>query len=141
MKPFLVDTSAYEQQRHSERARVRLSNLAAENQLATCEVIAMELLYATRGPQDYEARWTHLQSLIWLAVDAEVSRVAMGIQRDLARRALHRRPIPDLLIAATALVHGATVLHYDKDLELIATLTGQRMAWIVPRGVGHGGLP
>lgn len=139
MRPFLVDKSAFEQQRHSEGADAILSLLAAENRLATCEVIALELLYSTRGSADYEARRAHLGSLLWLPVDAEVSTTALDMQRLLARHGQHRRPIPDLLIAATALVHDAVVLHYDKDFELIGEHTGQPMQWIIPRGSGHGG--
>jgi predicted nucleic acid-binding protein len=33
--------------------------------------------------------------------------------------------VPDLIIAATAELAGLTVLHMDKDLELIAEMTGQ----------------
>ncbi|MBA3265706.1 MAG: PIN domain nuclease [Nocardioidaceae bacterium] len=51
---------------------------------------------------------------------------ALEIQRRLAERGYHRAPsIPDLLIAATAEINHHTVLHVDKDFELIADLTGQ----------------
>jgi predicted nucleic acid-binding protein len=44
----------------------------------------------------------------------------------LADRGQHRAPsIPDLLIAATAELAGLTVLHCDKDFDLIAAVTGQ----------------
>jgi predicted nucleic acid-binding protein len=44
----------------------------------------------------------------------------------LADRGQHRGPsIPDLMIAATAELAGLTVLHVDKDFELIASITGQ----------------
>src|ERR1017187_9474470 len=44
----------------------------------------------------------------------------------LADRGLHRAPsIPDLIIAATAEMAGLTVLHLDKDFEIIAGITGQ----------------
>jgi len=33
--------------------------------------------------------------------------------------------IPDLIIAATAELAGLTVLHLDKDFEIIAEVTGQ----------------
>ena len=56
------------------------------------------------------------------------------VQGLLAARGKHRRPIPDLAIAATAEEHGATVLHYDKDYDLIAEITGQPVEWIAPRG-------
>ena len=51
---------------------------------------------------------------------------AIEIQRLLADRGQHRAPsIPDLLIAATAEISRLTVLHVDKDFDLIATITGQ----------------
>lgn len=137
MTLFLVDKSAFEQQRHSSEADATLRALAVENRLAVCEIIALELLYSTRGPADYEERWLRLRSLVWLPVDAAVSGRALDLQRELARRGQHRRRIPDLLIAATALVHDATVLHYDKDFDLIASITGLPARWIIARGTGH----
>jgi predicted nucleic acid-binding protein len=51
---------------------------------------------------------------------------ALEVQLLLADRGRHRAPsIPDLLIAAIAELAGLTVLHLDKDFELIAELTGQ----------------
>ncbi len=51
---------------------------------------------------------------------------AVAVQLQLAERGLHRAPsIPDLLIAATAEMAQLTVLHVDKDFELIAEITGQ----------------
>ncbi len=51
---------------------------------------------------------------------------AIEVQLRLAERGHHRAPsIPDLLIAATAELAKLTVLHHDKDFELIAQITGQ----------------
>jgi len=51
---------------------------------------------------------------------------ALEVQLMLAGKGHHRAPsIPDLLIAAAAELAGLTVLHLDKDFELIAKLTGQ----------------
>jgi hypothetical protein len=51
---------------------------------------------------------------------------AVEVQLALADRGHHRAPsIPDLLIAAVAELRGLTVLHVDKDFELIAAVTGQ----------------
>lgn len=51
---------------------------------------------------------------------------ALDVQVTLAGKGKHRAPsIPDLLIAAVAELVGLTVLHVDKDFELIAELTGQ----------------
>lgn len=52
---------------------------------------------------------------------------ALELQRVLSERGHHRAPsVPDLLIAATAELADLTVLHVDKDFELIAAVTGQR---------------
>ena len=51
---------------------------------------------------------------------------AVEILTLLADRGQHRAPsIPDLIIAATAELAGLTVLHPDKDFEVIAHVTGQ----------------
>ena len=51
---------------------------------------------------------------------------ALEVQLMLAERGQHRAAsIPDLLIASCAERAGLTVLHMDKDFELIADVTGQ----------------
>jgi hypothetical protein len=53
---------------------------------------------------------------------------AIEVQLTLAGKGKHRAPsIPDLLVAATAELAGLSVLHVDKDFELIADLTGQTL--------------
>ena len=39
--------------------------------------------------------------------------------------------VPDLIIAATAALAGLTVLHCDKDFDLIASVTGQPAEWLI----------
>lgn len=51
---------------------------------------------------------------------------AVQVQALLADRGRHRAAaVPDLLIAATAELADLTVLHLDKDFDLIAAVTGQ----------------
>lgn len=53
---------------------------------------------------------------------------AVEVQLLLAERGHHRAPsVPDLLVAATAEKAGLTVLAVDKDFDLIADVTGQRV--------------
>jgi len=59
---------------------------------------------------------------------------ALEAQHRLAQRGQHRVPVPDLLIAATAEEHRLSVIHYDRDFDRIAEVTGQRTEWVVPRG-------
>ena len=53
-----------------------------------------------------------------------------------ASGACHQRSVsvPDLIIAAVAERHGATLVHHDEDYERIAAITGQPVRWVVPRG-------
>ena len=49
----------------------------------------------------------------------------------LADRGQHRAPsVPDLIIAATAQLAELTVLHCDKDFDLIASVSGQPTEWL-----------
>jgi predicted nucleic acid-binding protein len=51
---------------------------------------------------------------------------AVEVQMRLAERGEHRAPgVPDLLVAAAAERAGHTVLHVDKDFDLIAEITEQ----------------
>ena len=51
---------------------------------------------------------------------------ALEVLSLLADRGQHRAPsIPDLIIAATAELTGLTVLHQDKDFDIIADVTRQ----------------
>lgn len=56
-------------------------------------------------------------------------------QRELVRIGQHRGPgVSDPLLAAAAEVHGAIVVHYDRDFDAISAVTGQPTRWIVPAG-------
>ncbi len=51
---------------------------------------------------------------------------AVQVQLLLADKGQHRAPsIPDVIIAAAAELAGLTILHLDKDFDLIASITGQ----------------
>lgn len=137
----LADKSAFEQQRHSDAADGVLKALAVEGVLHMTEIVALELLYSAHSPGDYESRWEGLTSLPWLHLGESVAQEAFDLQRRLAERGQHRRPIPDLLVAATAIVHEATVLHYDRDFDLISEVSDVSARWIIPPGTGHDGSP
>lgn len=57
---------------------------------------------------------------------------AVNVLTLLAQRGQHRAPsVPDLIIAAIAESAGLVVLHDDKDFDLIAEITGQRVHRLV----------
>jgi predicted nucleic acid-binding protein len=57
----------------------------------------------------------------------------MDVHRALAATSQHRHfALPDLIVAAAAELHGATVLHYDADYDRIAAVTGRPTEWVIP---------
>lgn len=91
-------------------------------------VTRLELGYSARTASDLRGE---LEALPLVAMPVEyltpaIEDRAVEVQLLLADQGQHRAPsIPDLLIAATAELAGLTVLHVDKDFELISGLTGQ----------------
>jgi predicted nucleic acid-binding protein len=91
--------------------------------LYVCSVGELELLYSARSARDYDARRSQLHSNFrTAAAPSDVFERALRLQRDLAHHhgMWHRIPIPDLLIAETALQHDLGVVHVDGDFERIA---------------------
>jgi predicted nucleic acid-binding protein len=99
-------------------------------------VIDLEVLYSARSPDDYQARLTELRTdYVNLPITPEICARAVEVQSKLAVRSKHRGcGVPDLLIAACAEAYRVPLLHYDSDFELIASVTGQAVKWVVPRG-------
>lgn len=101
----------------------QLSELAGS--LYLCPVGELEQLYSTRSGQDYEQRLAQIRD-VYLRADAPPDLLdrALALQADLARHhgLWHRLPIPDLLIAETALHHDLGVVHVDRDYDRIAEL-------------------
>lgn len=133
---YLADKSALEQRRHSQAARDLLALLLSEGALASTHLVALEVMYSARNLKDYETLRSDIHALPWLPCSEQAMDRAIEVQHQLARRGQHRLPLPDLIVAATAEVHDATVLHYDHDYDLIAAVTGQPTQWIVRRGSG-----
>lgn len=131
---LLVDDSVWSRARHAPVAAV-LSPLVEAGLVATCWMVDLEMLYSVRNGPEHDRTRSERRGLEWLSMRDEVGDRAIEVQGELARRGRHRGvPLPDLVIAATAERHGATVLHYDADFDTIAEVTGQPVQWVVPRG-------
>jgi hypothetical protein len=131
----LADTSALARLRHRPVATV-LGPMIEAGLVATCGVIEFELGWATRSSKELdELRADRDAGFEWLPTHDEDWRRAMEVQAALWRAGQVRAVgFPDLLVAAVAERERITVIHYDSDYELIAQVTGQLVAWVVPRG-------
>ena len=89
---------------------------------------------ATSGADFVDARF-ELAMMPRVAVTEQIIDRALDVQGEMANRGTHRAPSPaDLVLAACAEMNGLTVLHYDKDFDLIAAVTGQPVEWIALAG-------
>jgi predicted nucleic acid-binding protein len=91
-------------------------------------VTRLEVGYSARSGADLRAglRQPPLSAMPVEYLTPAIEDRAVQVQAALADRGQHRAlSIPDLIIAATAELAGLTVLHLDKDFELIAEVTGQ----------------
>lgn len=126
-RPWLIDKSALvrlgecrdcaEWAERIERGLVRITT-----------VTLLEVGYSARSADDMADQFdlppVSMMPVEYLTPAAE--KRSVEIVRALAGQGQHRAPsIPDLLIAAIAERAQLTVLHLDKDFELIAGITGQ----------------
>lgn len=117
---WILDKSAAARAREPS-VREQLDGLAGS--LWICPVGELEQLFSARSAKDYDRLGTELRaSLPRAAAPPDVFERALALQRDLAHHhgLWHRTPIPDLLIAETALHHGLGVVHVDRDYDRIA---------------------
>jgi hypothetical protein len=99
----------------------QLAELAGS--LFLCPVGELEQLYSARSAKDYDAVQADLRETFEVvSPPQDLFERALDLQRDLAHHhgMWHRTPIPDLLIACTALHHGLGIVHVDRDFERIA---------------------
>ena len=126
-RPWLVDKSALvrlddcqEQQLWTERIERGLIHVTT--------VTLLEVGYSARSAEDM-GELLNRPPLSFMPVEymtPAAEKRAVEVLRRLAEQGQHRAPsIPDLMIAATAETARLTVLHVDKDFELIAGITGQ----------------
>lgn len=132
---YLADTSALARLRHQTVAAI-LGPLIEAGLVATCGVIEFELGWAARTAAEFDqVRADRDAGYEWLAIHDEDWRRALDVQAALWRGGQIRAVgFPDLLVSAVAERERVTLLHYDRDLDLIAGITGQAMQWVVPRG-------
>ncbi len=105
--------------RRIERGMVRITTLTR-----------LEIGYSARSAADLRSgfRRAPLTTMPVEYLTPAVEGRAFEVLSLLADRGQHRAPsIPDLIVSAAAELGGLSVLHLDKDFELIAGITGQLM--------------
>lgn len=114
----------------------KLAPLIRAGQVATCGIIELEVLFSARSERDLiETRRARQQAFPRMSMEEVDFIRAEDVMVLLAKKGQHRAAsLPDLLIAAVAERSGLVLLHYDEDFDQIASVTTQRVEWVVPRG-------
>lgn len=133
MIAYLVDVSVLAR---AHRPSVAAALRPYTGQLATCTTLLLDVGWSARDATHYEQMMSGLDTYLPLAVDQDALDLARLLQRRLVTSGVYRRPrVTDLVLAAVAIRHGAVLLHYNEDFELIAGLDERLHArWIVPSG-------
>ena len=118
---LLVDTSAWIEV-FRRPARFDVEQLGDLDEIVTCLPVIQEVL---QGFTD-EAAFRTAREAIWSfpvvesPLAADVVEEAVGLYRTARRAGLTIRSGVDCLIAACALRHALTVVHVDRDFDLLA---------------------
>ncbi|MDP9342600.1 MAG: PIN domain-containing protein [Actinomycetota bacterium] len=133
----LADTSAWTNREKNPELRTAFDALVEVGEIATCAMVRLELLWTARDLDAFVALRERLDALLYVPIGEPVWERATDIFGLLASRGpLHHRQVklPDLLIAAAAELAALPLLHYDRDFEVIAGVTGQPLRAIAPLG-------
>jgi hypothetical protein len=131
---YLADTSATVVARdHPDLARWLVELLEA-GLLATCVPLDLEAGFSATSPVDHQLIAAQRRELLIELPDSpEVAARAREIQAALAATGKHRAVSSfEVLVAAYALTYQATVVHHDRDYDLIAAVTNlatERVPW------------
>lgn len=131
---YLIDKSALA--RYAKPAvRAVIEPLHNAGLLAVCGAVELEVLHSARSKADAERIHDEMRGFDWLPTHDEAWDRALDVQTQLIAAGNWKAlSVSDLIIAATAERHGAIVLHYDGDYDMIAAVTGQPARWVVPSG-------
>jgi predicted nucleic acid-binding protein len=131
----LIDNSAWTRRRE-RGARARIEQALRTGDIVVCLPFMLEVGYSARSGVEHDAQISRLQLLPRVEITADVERLALRAQAELATLGHHRLPPADLIVAACAHHSGHGVLHYDRDYDVIAAKTSLEFAseWVAPAG-------
>jgi hypothetical protein len=120
---LLVDTSAWIEV-FRKPARVDIRRLGELDAIVTCLPVIQEVLQGFRDEAAFRTAREAMGSLpvVESPLGASVFEEAVSLHRSARRAGLTVRSGVDCLIAACALRHSLTVVHVDRDFDLIARI-------------------
>jgi predicted nucleic acid-binding protein len=132
---ILVDNSVW-QRLTKPGVLQELQTMSLEEPIVTTTPQILEYCHSTRNPAEHDLALADQSTFTRLPLDDDCHATAVGIQSALWHDGRVRGAGAfDILIAAIAHRHNATVVHYDKNFATIGeVLAGFRHRWIAPPG-------
>jgi predicted nucleic acid-binding protein len=133
--PLIADSSAWNRARHPSVVADWTAALLAQ-QIVTCAVVRMELLYSTRTAAEFANWQAALAVLRDIPITRTIWNAAIAAMGELAvvSDGYHRVKLPDYLIAAAAQDAGVGVLHYDAHFDKLTQVFAFESRWIAASG-------
>ncbi|WP_030685232.1 PIN domain nuclease [Streptomyces globisporus] len=122
MITYLIDTSAYVHLGVDPAAHRRWDAEIETGAVGMCEGTRTEILFTATGPDDRDDIDETLSATFGIVrVPEDAWRWVETAQYKLTQKGQHRAAgVVDLLICATAVHHGLTILHRDDDFAAVA---------------------
>ena len=126
---FLVDTSAWILALRKDflaDVKDRVAYLLKENAIITSGMIKLELLGGTKEEKEFQRLKIRLDALEMVETNTSLWERAFDLAFSLRRKGI-TVPYTDILIAASALMMAATVVHADSHFDLIGPHCGLKV--------------
>jgi predicted nucleic acid-binding protein len=136
-RPSLVDTAVWTWARDRRFPALAewFNTEVRTGRVLVCDLVVLELIRLTPNEQRARELAARLSAFDTLAMPQSLWTQTREAQLSMAASADHRHvPPTDLVIAATAALANVPLVHYDRDYERIAAVTGQEHLWFVPDG-------
>jgi hypothetical protein len=126
---FLVDTSAWILALRKDflpPVKDRIGYLLKENAIVTSGMIKLELLGGTKAEKEFHRLKSRLDALETIETNTSLWERAFVLSFNLRRKGI-TAPYTDILIAASALIVEATVVHADEHFDLMRPHCGLKV--------------
>ncbi|MEX0173865.1 PIN domain nuclease [Streptomyces sp. LMG1-1-1.1] len=122
MITYLIDTSAYVHLSIDPVAHRRWDAEIETGAIGMCEATRAEVLFSATSPDDRDEIDEGLSAMFAVVrVPKDAWRWVEAAQYKLTQKGQHRAAgVVDLLICATAVHHGLTILHRDNDFAAVS---------------------
>ncbi|SRR6266536_4021771 len=133
---YIADKSVWARTGRGRSFQAEWERALLANQIATCPVTLMEMLWSARSLAEFLAIETDLSSLRMIPIGMAEFDIAVETLRNLAaiNSGYQRVPLADALIAAAAHRAGIGVLHYDHDFDRLREVLVFDNRWVAAAG-------